>query len=182
MANISSMSDLRWDDLQDDLGPGVNGVLPDGCVPCTTAADWNAVVALSRSRGRRLELTENHERVALGAGDMLRFPGPDDRCVTMSIWPVPGIPVNFFVHPPSEINFDIDLRELQTQERLDQLGDFLRAMGRELGKPILITPEGASNALHPFMEYDPRLDRIGAVPAEATHDEPRAACCDPRAT
>ncbi|HZL73948.1 MAG TPA: hypothetical protein VFB83_01115 [Propionibacteriaceae bacterium] len=161
------MSDLRWDDIRADLDLDAKGVLPDGRVPQATAADWNAVVGLSRSRGWRLELTEDGERVPLGEGEMLRFPGPDDPSVTMSIWPVPGIQVNFFVYSPSEIDFDIDLRELQTQERLDQLCDFLREMGRELGKPILITPEGASNASYPFMEYDPQLDRIVAVPAGA---------------
>ncbi|HZM81715.1 MAG TPA: hypothetical protein VFC19_38840 [Candidatus Limnocylindrales bacterium] len=158
------MSDLLWDDIRADLDLVANGVLPDGCVPEATAADWNAVVALSRSRGWRTELVENGERVPLREGDTLHFPGPDDPSVTMSIWPVPAIRVNFFVYSPDEINFDIDLRELQTQERLDQLCDFLRAMGQELRKPILITPEGASNALHPFMEYDPDLDRILAVP------------------
>lgn len=165
---MSSMSDVRWDDLRAYLDLGVNGVLPDGCVPRTTAVDWSAVVALAHSRGWRLELTENGERVPMEEGDILRFLGPDDPYVTMSIWPVPGIQVNFFVYSPLEINFDVDLRELQTQERLDQLCDFLRAAGRELGKPILITPEGASDALHPFMEYDPQLDRIVAVPAGTT--------------
>jgi hypothetical protein len=165
---MSSMSDVRWDDLRVDLDPDINGVLPDGCVRGTTAVDWNTVVALGWSRGWRMELTDNGERVPLREGEMLRFPGPDDPSVTISIWPVPDICVNFFVYSPDEINFDVDLRELQTQERLDQLCDFLRAMGRELGKPILITPEGASNALYPFMKYDPRLDRIVPVPAEAS--------------
>jgi hypothetical protein len=158
-----SVSDLRWDDLRDDLNLELNGVLPDGCVPNTTVDDWQALLAVARGQGWRVELAEDDGDRQLRDDESLAFPGPEDLSVTLKIWPSPEIQVNFFMYDPSEITFDIDLRELQTQERLDLLCDFLRMVGRELRKPILITPEGASNALRPFMKFDPDLDRVVAV-------------------
>jgi hypothetical protein len=42
------------------------------------------------------------------------------------------------LHAAEEIDFDVDLRELQGQERLDVFCSF--GMGRRLGKPVLMNP------------------------------------------
>jgi hypothetical protein len=54
--------------------------------------------------------------------------------------------------------FDVDLRELQGQERLDAFCDFLRAIGRRLGKPVLMDPEGGYG--HPVLGFDVEADRV----------------------
>lgn len=48
----------------------------------------------------------------------------------------------------------MDLRELQGQERLDVLCGFLRAIGRRLGKPVVMTPEGDWEHRHPVLGFD----------------------------
>ncbi|WP_412535356.1 hypothetical protein [Micromonospora zamorensis] len=53
---------------------------------------------------------------------------------------MPGVLVNLWPYSAVEIDFDIDLRELQGQERLDTLCGFLAAIGRRLGKPVLMVP------------------------------------------
>jgi LSD1 subclass zinc finger protein len=50
----------------------------------------------------------------------------------------------FRFHADDEVDFDVDLRELQGQERLDVFCGFLREIGRRLGKPVLMDPEGAT--------------------------------------
>ncbi|WP_336212636.1 hypothetical protein [Nonomuraea sp. LPB2021202275-12-8] len=59
----------------------------------------------------------------------------------------------------TEIDFDVDLRELQGQEGVDVLCDFLRAIGSELGKPVLMTPEGGSQE-HPVLGFDPVVSKV----------------------
>ncbi|MES9602972.1 MULTISPECIES: hypothetical protein [Actinomadura] len=41
-----------------------------------------------------------------------------------------------------EIDFDVDLRELRGQAGVDVLCRFLTAVGRRLGKPVVMTSEG----------------------------------------
>lgn len=64
----------------------------------------------------------------------------------------------FRFHAPEEIDFDVDLCELQGQERLDVFCGFLRAIGRRLGKSVLMDPEGDYG--HPVLGFDVEADRV----------------------
>ncbi|GHB79040.1 hypothetical protein GCM10010377_81400 [Streptomyces viridiviolaceus] len=48
----------------------------------------------------------------------------------------------FRVHADDETDSDAGLRQMQGQERLDVLCGFLREIGRQPGKPVLMDPEG----------------------------------------
>lgn len=63
-------------------------------------------------------------------------------------WPVPGFLVVFRAYEARSIDFDVDLWELQGQDGVDVLCRLLRAIGRRLGKPLLLSPE--SDPLHRF--------------------------------
>lgn len=56
--------------------------------------------------------------------------------------PTAGVLVIFRFCAPEEVSFDVDLRELQGQERLEVFCGLLRAIGRWLGKPVLMDPDG----------------------------------------
>ncbi|WP_405826823.1 hypothetical protein OG705_29445 [Streptomyces sp. NBC_00838] len=58
-----------------------------------------------------------------------------------------------------EIDFDVDLRELQGQERLDVFCGFLRVVGRRLGKPVLMVSEGGDHS-HPLLGFDVETDQV----------------------
>ncbi len=58
-----------------------------------------------------------------------------------------------------EIDFDVDLRELQGQERLDVFCGFLRVVGRRLGKPVLVDAEGGGHS-HPVLGFDVEADQV----------------------
>jgi hypothetical protein len=64
----------------------------------------------------------------------------------------------FRFHADDEVDFDVDLRELQGQEPLDVFCGFLRAIGRRLGKPVLMDPEGGYG--HPVLGFDVEADRV----------------------
>lgn len=63
----------------------------------------------------------------------------------------------FRFYSDEEIDFDVDLSELQGQERLDVFCGFSREIGRRLGKPVLMHPEGAHG--HPVLGFDVEADR-----------------------
>lgn len=56
------------------------------------------------------------------------------------------------------IDFDVDLRELRGQTQLNVLCSLLRAIGRCLGKPVLLGPETDSG--HPVLGFDVEADRV----------------------
>lgn len=64
----------------------------------------------------------------------------------------------FRFHADDEVDFDVDLRELQGQDRLDVFCGFLREIGRRLGKPVLMDPEGDYG--QPVIGFDVEADRV----------------------
>lgn len=64
----------------------------------------------------------------------------------------------FRLYSLNEIDFDVDLRELQGQERLDVLCGFLHAIGRRLHKPVVMKPEG--DADYAILGYDVAMDEV----------------------
>ncbi|WP_238010254.1 hypothetical protein KZZ52_53235 [Dactylosporangium sp. AC04546] len=155
------MPDLVWDDVRAWFDPEVNGVLPDVCVPDTTVADWQAVVDLVRSRGWAYEYSEN--------GEVRRMPGQVEDMlsrgaeagVMLKVWPAPQVLAIFRPWSADRIDFDVDLRELQGQERLDVLCGLFRAIGRRLAKPVLMSPEGLK--AQPVIGYRVEIDRVAVV-------------------
>jgi hypothetical protein len=67
--------------------------------------------------------------------------------------------VHFFTG--EEIEVDFAPEELQGQDRLDLLCSFLRAVGRRLGKPVVLTHESLRD--HPLIGYDVGADRVLAI-------------------
>ncbi|MFE3229949.1 hypothetical protein [Nocardia sp. NPDC059228] len=57
-----------------------------------------------------------------------------------------------------EMDFDVDLHQLQGQVGVDTLCDFLCAIGRRLGKPVSMYAEGGHHS--PVLGFDPTADRV----------------------
>ena len=151
------MPDLLWDDVKSFFAPELMGALPDVRVPDTSVEDWQAVLDLVRSQGWSCEYSEDGAVVRLpGAAEMLaRGEGGD---VLLRVWPTPGFLVIFRAYEAGSIDFDVDLRELQGQRGVDALCRLLRAIGRRLGKPVLLSPE--SDPLHPVLGFGVEADRV----------------------
>jgi hypothetical protein len=79
-------------------------------------------------------------------------------CPELRVWLTPGVLAIFRFYSPEAIDVDIDLRELQGQDRLDVLCGFLRAIGARLGKAVVMTPEGDVD--HPVLGFDAETDRV----------------------
>ncbi|MFF3215436.1 hypothetical protein ACFYYB_32970 [Streptomyces sp. NPDC002886] len=152
------MPDLLWDDVRNFFDPDLMGALPDVCVPDASAADWEAVFDLIRSSGWTWEYSEGGVAGPLpSAAEVLSRPADADT-VELRVWPVPDVLAIFRPMSADEIDFDVDLNELQGQAGVDTLCDFLRAIGRRLGKPVVMTGEG--DYANPVLGFDPTADCV----------------------
>ncbi|SDI47737.1 hypothetical protein SAMN05192558_108167 [Actinokineospora alba] len=147
--------DLLWDEVRELFDPEL-GHLPDVYVSSTTSEDWQRVVDLVRTSGMSYQCREDGRSVDLPAhvGAIL---DRQDATMELWVWPAPEVLAIFRFSSVDEIDFDVDLRELQGQDRLDVLCGFLRAIGREVGKPVLVVAEGSR---YPLVGYDPVADTV----------------------
>jgi hypothetical protein len=134
------------------------GALPDVSVAGASVEDWQAVFDLVRSSDWACEYMEGGVAGPLPpAVEVLTRPA-EAETVDLRVWPVPGVLVIFRPMAAEEIDFDVDLRELQGQEGVDILCRFLTAVGRRLGKPVVMTAEG--DYKNPVLGFDPAVDRV----------------------
>ncbi|MGS2642955.1 hypothetical protein [Streptosporangium sp. LJ11] len=150
------MPDLLWDDVKLFFDTGCNGVLPDVAVEGTGPEDWQTLLDLVRSQRWRSEYVRDGESSAPPTAAEMIAEGAGG--AALRVWPAPGILAIFRAYGAEFIDFDVDLRELQGQERLDVLLEFLTAIGRRLGKSVLMTPEGDHG--HPVLGYDVEAGRV----------------------
>ncbi|MEU1622475.1 hypothetical protein ABZ479_34935 [Streptomyces sp. NPDC005722] len=155
------MPDLLWDDVRDFFDPELMGSLPDVCVPGTTAGDWQAVFDLVRSRGWAWTYEQDGVLGPLPRAADLSERQSDAGTPTLAVSPVPGVTAIFRMYSAAEVDFDVDLRELRGQRGVDVLCAFLRAVGRRLGKAVLMSAEGDHG--HPVLGFDPAVGRVVVV-------------------
>lgn len=142
-----------------DLDPGA---LRDIYVPAVTADDWQAVLEAVTSRWPSSYLVDG-------------VPGqlPDARTffadgrereaahlLRVSVSPLINLNAHFFCE--DEIEFDFDPRELLSDEDLTAVLDFMRVIGRAVGKPVLVSVESSPH-LSPELRYDPRDDEVAVL-------------------
>ncbi|MGW2307707.1 hypothetical protein [Actinomadura luteofluorescens] len=152
------MPDLLWDDVRNFFDPDLMGALPDVSVAGTSVEDWQALFDLVRLSGWSWEYSVGGAAEPLPpAADVLARP-VDAETADLRVWPVPGVLVIFRPRSAEEIDFDVDLRELQGQEGVDVLCRLLTAMGRRLRKPVVMTAEGDYGG--PVLGFDPAAGRV----------------------
>ncbi|MFJ3518787.1 MULTISPECIES: hypothetical protein [unclassified Streptomyces] len=152
------MSDLLWDDVKCFFDPDSMGSLPDVRVPDCSVGDWQAVLDLVGARGWACRYSEGATVLPVPRAETVLSRPADAECPELRVWPDPDVLAIFRFHDDEVIDFDVDLRELQGQERLDVFCGFLREIGRLVGKPVVMDPEGAHG--HPVLGFDVRADRV----------------------
>ncbi|WP_411144609.1 hypothetical protein [Streptomyces sp. x-80] len=152
------MPDLLWDDVKEFFDPDLMGALPDVSVAGTSVEDWQAVFDLVRSRGWTWEYSAGGVVGPLPPAAVVLSRPAGAETVDLRVWPVPGVLAIFRTMSADEIDFDVDLRELQGQAGVDTLCGFLCAIGRRLGKPVAMTAEGDYG--NPVLGFDPAADCV----------------------
>ncbi|MEU0852689.1 hypothetical protein ABZ387_32735 [Streptomyces flaveolus] len=152
------MTDLVWDDVKCFFDPDLMGSLPDVRVPDASVEDWQAVLDLVAEKGWKCRYSEGERVLPVPRAEAVLSRSTDVECPDLRVWPTADVLAIFRFHADDEVGFDVDLRELQGQARLDVFCGFLREIGRRLGKPVLMDPEGDPG--HPVLGFDVEADRV----------------------
>ncbi|WP_199827290.1 hypothetical protein [Streptomyces xylophagus] len=152
------MSDLLWEDVEYFFDLDEMGSLPDVRVPDASVEDWQAVLDLISASGWQCRYSEGEVVMPMPRAEAVLSRPADAECPELRVWPTADVLAIFRFHAAEEIDFDVDLRELQGQDRLDVFCAFLRAIGRRLAKPVLMDPEGDYG--HPVLGFDVEADRV----------------------
>ncbi|GAA2156706.1 hypothetical protein GCM10010403_11770 [Glycomyces rutgersensis] len=150
---------LRWDEVSDCFNPGLMGALPDLLVPATSVDDWQSVLDLIAERGWTHQYSEGARVLPVPRAETILALPLNEECAQLKVWPAAEVLVIFRFHSPEAIDFDVDLRELQGQQRLDLFCAFLTEIGRRLGKRVLMDAEGGDGA-RPVLGYEVAKDRV----------------------
>jgi hypothetical protein len=153
------MPDLLWDEVKNFFDPDLMGALPDVFVAGTSVEDWQALFDLALARNWQWQYSEGLTELPLPSAAVVLARSADSETAELRVWPKPGVLAIFRIMSADAIDFDVDLRELQGQPGVDALCSLLAEIGRELGKPVMMTSEGGSQA-HPVLGVDPTLDRV----------------------
>ncbi len=151
------VADLLWDDVQCFFDPDLMGSLPDVSVPDASRNNWQDVLDLVVEKGWKCQYSEERALPLPRAEAALSRPAGTE-WPSLRVWLRADVLAIFRFYSDEEIAFDVDLRELQGQERLELFCGFLRDIGRRLGKPVLMHPEGAHG--HPVLGFDLEADRV----------------------
>jgi hypothetical protein len=152
------VADLLWDDVSSLFDPDLVGSLPDVRVPSTAVEDWQAVLDLVAEKGWECRYSEGETVLPVPRAEVVLSRPVDAECPALRVWPTADVLAIFRFHAIDEVDFDVDLRELRGQERLDVFCGFLREIGRRVGKPVLMDPEGDDG--HPVLGFDVEADRV----------------------
>ncbi|MDT9692789.1 hypothetical protein Q5762_31605 [Streptomyces sp. P9(2023)] len=155
------MADLLWDDVRCFFDPDLMGSLPDMRVPDALVEDWQAALDLVAEKGWKCQYSEGEMVLPVPRAEVVLSRPADAESPTLRVWPTADVLAIFRFHADDEVDFDVDLRELRGQERLDVFCGFLREIGRRLGKPVLMDPEGEFG--HPVLGFDVEADRVVAL-------------------
>lgn len=153
-----AVPDLRWDDVKVLFDPEVNGALPDVVVERTTVEDWQLLLDLVRAQGWQCTYSVGGEPTELTSAAGMAEAAHAGETPELRVRPVNDMLLIFRMYQVESIDFDVDLRELRGQERLDVLMDVFRLIGRRLGKSVLLSAEGSPD--HPDLGFDVDADRV----------------------
>ncbi|MEW2372632.1 hypothetical protein AB0940_25210 [Streptomyces sp. NPDC006656] len=152
------MADLLWDDVRCFFDPDLMGSLPDLRVPDASVEDWQAVLDLVEAKGWKCQYSEGEAVLPVPRAESVLSRPTDAECPNLRVWPAAEVLAIFRFLDVEVIDFDVDLRELQGQERLDVFCGFLREIGRRLGKPVLMDPQGGYE--RPVLGFYVEADRV----------------------
>lgn len=133
----------------------VDGSLRDIYVHGTTVQDWQKLLTFLRSSAYSLELIGGGQQgpIPEQVEDIFLFAHTDGVTLRMD---TAHLALNCHFYTSQEIEFDLDPRDMSSEQQIARLLDFLRTIGRLLHKAVVLTPENASWV--PLFRFDPTTD------------------------
>jgi hypothetical protein len=139
---------LALDDVKDEFI--WEGSLRDICILETTMSDWRAVWRLLS----RLDTIYKVEGVEAATPDdvVQIIARPGERTHLLAVL-LAGVQLNCHFFDQSEIEFDLDPREVSDQPRFEVIVSFMADLANATGKAALMTPDNMHE--HPFLRVQP---------------------------
>jgi len=134
---------LAWDDLKAEFA--WEGSWRDICVTDTSIADWRAALEMIHAAGFRLKFTIDGAE-STPPDNLLQVFGQPRECSFLLAAFVSGVRLNCHFFAESEIEFDLDPREVVGQAELDAVIAFMRKLAASTQKSALMTPENTHEA------------------------------------
>ena len=138
----------------------VDGSLRDIIVRDTTIDDWESIYEELAVRGFDMifECGDSHA-LPKNVSELLAVRGKDDQCPRLRV--IAGAnKFNCFFCSQDEIEFDLDPRDVSSEDEFLRVVDFMRMIGKRLAKDVLLTEESA----HGYALIRYRHDQDDIVP------------------
>lgn len=103
-------------------------------------AVWLIALDLVAEKGWKCQYSEGETMLPAPQAEVVLSRPADAECPNLRVWPAADVLAIFRSHSADDVDFDVELQELQGQERLDLFCGFLLEIGRRLGKPVLMDP------------------------------------------
>jgi hypothetical protein len=129
---------LAWDDVKAEFA--WDGSWRDICVTGTTIRDWQAVLDMIRTTEFRVKFTDDGVEAAPPDDAGLVFKQPRESSFCLAVF-VGKIQLNCFFFDDSEIEFDLDPREIVGQDEFNAVITFMAKIAATTNKFTLMTPE-----------------------------------------
>lgn len=123
----------------------------------TGIGDWQQLIGFLRKDLYSITFKIGENVAPLPADAAEIFHKRNQSGVLMSVQ-VDGITLNCHFFTEEEIEFDIDPREVNSEERLKELFGFMRRIGQLLQKEVILTPENGREAA--IFRYMPETDKM----------------------
>lgn len=123
----------------------------------TDNTHWQSLIDLLQTTAYKTIFKVDNEIVTLPKNVAEIFQKSSEMSVLMSV-ELNGIILNCHFFTDEEIEFDIDPREIDSEEKLHQLFKFMRRLGQMFQKEVILTPENAQELI--IFRYEPETDKI----------------------
>ncbi|HYK53964.1 MAG TPA: hypothetical protein VEV38_10590, partial [Candidatus Eremiobacteraceae bacterium] len=129
-----------------------DGALRDLVVLETVIDDWQCLIDLIRAQQLPTIYREGDNPLSppLSANEYFDS-NPDSQTRLMS-FQLAGMDLNCHFFTASEIEIDVDPRQVKGRPAIDSLLDFMVLLGRDIQKDVLLTDEGSMSRPFPFWE------------------------------
>lgn len=119
------MTDLLRDDVSSFFDPDLMGTQPDVRVPNTSVENWQAVLDLVAEKSWKCQYSEGETVLPVPRAEAVLSRPAYAECPDLRVWEADDVLTIFRFHTDDEVDFDVELRELQTCfgiRRGDRLG------------------------------------------------------------
>jgi hypothetical protein len=139
------------------------GAFLDIYVLSTTVDEWQQLIETVRGRAWPSSYYLDHEPAPMPSDVREIFAHREVANCLWQIRPSSDLWINCNFFDQEEIEFSVDPREIDAQQHLDTMCEFISTIGRTLGKPVLACIEGEPRA-PAMMRYEPATDDVVASP------------------